>query len=306
MEQNQNMPSHHGPKVRVDDIDYPNETIKLLLERGSSRSFLDRKIEPEILDFILRAGCHAPTGGNLQPYSIIKIEDELMRKNIAENAEQEFLAGATVLLLFCIDWCRLKRWAELEAAPFTATASFRHFWISFQDVMICAQNICTAADSFGLGSVYIGTVIDFIEWLREKLDLPPGVFPVVLLALGYPKINPLSRKKLPTSVVVYNEKYRLMSDEEILRAFKEKYSGHKTEITEENINTIEEVCREVHGEEFAKQCIEKIKENGFISQVQRYFGLHYTANEMPLGNENYLKMFEEAGFSWFKDFKPEN
>ena len=56
---------------------------------------------------------------------------------------------------------------SVEAAPFTATDSFRMFWISFQDTVICAQNIVTAADSEGLGSVYVGLVLECFIELRE-------------------------------------------------------------------------------------------------------------------------------------------
>jgi FMN reductase [NAD(P)H] len=117
---------------------YPNKTVKLLIERASCRSFSDEKIPLEILNFILSAGIHAPTGGNLQPYSIIKIENKDNIQKLARMCNQDFIKEASVLLLFCIDWHRIERWATLEAAPFTATSSFRHFWISFQDTIISA------------------------------------------------------------------------------------------------------------------------------------------------------------------------
>jgi len=73
--QKNKMPSHHGVEVSRDD-EYSNQTMKLLIERASCRSFSDKKIAPDVLQLILEAGIHAPTGGNLQPYSIIKIEAE--------------------------------------------------------------------------------------------------------------------------------------------------------------------------------------------------------------------------------------
>ncbi|MDH5792068.1 MAG: nitroreductase family protein [Candidatus Bathyarchaeota archaeon] len=299
------MPSHHGIEYHPEE-DYPNETMRLLFERGSCRSFSDRKIPAEALRMVLRAGTHAPTGGNLQPYSIIKIEDEASRQWFVELAGQSFIGEAPVLLLFCIDWRRIERWAELKMAPFTATSSFRHFWISFQDTIICAQNTCTAADALGLGSCYIGTVLEFFSELREKFQLPKGVFPVVLLCLGYPEEKILPRKKLGVEIVVHDEKYRELGDGELLDAFDAKYSGpdsRRVEITEERLRTITKVCEEVHGEEFARGCTERIKENGFISTVQRYFGLHYRANSMPEGNLEYLRLMEDSGFDCFKEFR---
>ncbi len=180
------MPSHHGAKYEPSG-EFPNQTMQLLIERASCRSFSDRKIPDETMHLLFEAATHAPTGGNLQPFSIIKIENEATKKEVTRLCgDQEFISTAPVDLLFCIDWHRLDRWAELEIAPFTATSSFRHFWIAFQDTIIAAQNLCTAADSVGLGSVYVGTVLECFRELREMLELPDGVFPVVLLAWDIP------------------------------------------------------------------------------------------------------------------------
>ncbi|MHC5079243.1 MAG: nitroreductase family protein [Planctomycetota bacterium] len=162
-----------------------NETIRLLRERSSCRNFLDKPIEPAVLRTVLEAGIQAPTGGNLQPYSIIKIEDGQTKERLADLCgNQRYVARAPTNLLFCIDMRRLERWAVLEAAPFTSRYSFRVFWIAMQDTVICAQNVCTAADALGLGSVYIGTILEAVPETRRILRLPRGVFPVVLLCLG--------------------------------------------------------------------------------------------------------------------------
>jgi len=128
--------------------DNSNETIRLLHERSSCRSFENRPIPADVLETVLAAGVHAPTGGNLQPYSIIKTEDPTVKERLTKLCgDQPFIATAPVDLLFCIDYHRLGRWAQLSTAPYTATSSFRHFWIAFQDTIIAAQNICTAADA---------------------------------------------------------------------------------------------------------------------------------------------------------------
>lgn len=276
--------------------------MRLLFERSSCRDFSDKKIPSDILRLVLEAGTHAPTAGNLQPYSIIKIEDYEMKQKLAEMCGQNFIAKAPVLLLFCIDLHRNQRWASLEVAPFTATSSFRHFWVSFQDTIICAQNICTAADSMGLGAVYIGTIIDMPAEIQAMFKLPKGVFPVVLLCLGYPTTRPKPRRKLGVDVVVHSEYYREMEDQELIDAYNEKYRADKLEITEERLETILRVCRQVHGEDFAKKCYERIKANGYINRAQRYFGLHYRADLMPEGNDNYLKLMKEFGFNCFQKY----
>ena len=298
------MPSHHGHKESIHG-EYPNETIRLLMERASCRNFADKRIPEDVLNTILDVGTHAATGGNLQPYSIIKIESGETSAKLAEMCGQEFIAKAPVNLLFCIDWRRLERWAELQTAPFTANQSFRHFWISFQDTLICAQNICTAADAVGLGSVYIGTIMEYIREAREMFGLPGGVLPVVLLSLGYPASQTMVRRKLGRAAIVHDEKYKEMSDQDLMRAFDEKYHHAKIELTEERLNKIREVCRRVHGQRFAEQCVARIKDSGYINVCQRYFGLHYEADVMPAHNEEFIAAIRESGFGWFEKFSPE-
>jgi FMN reductase [NAD(P)H] len=300
------MPSHHGVEVTL-EREYPNETMRLLNERGSCRSFSKRKVTKEVMDAILEAGTHAATAGNLQTYSVVKIEDPGNRRWLRELGMQGFVEEAPVNLVFCIDYHRLKRWAELEVAPFTANDSFRQFWVGFQDAVIFAQTVCTAADAMGLGSVYVGTTLEVFRELKERLRLPDHVFPVVLVSMGYPEEKPASRKKLGVDIVVHNEVYQDHDDEVLLKAFEEKYTGpdsRRVEITEERIKRIRKVCVDVHGEEFADRCVAKIRENGYISAVQRYFGLHYVANLMPTGNLEFLKTMEDFGFGWFKKYVP--
>ncbi|HAD81090.1 MAG: hypothetical protein A2509_07925 [Candidatus Edwardsbacteria bacterium RIFOXYD12_FULL_50_11] len=297
------IPSHHGVKQEAKGS-YPNPTLKLLIERRSCRNFTGKKIPPRIMDHILKAGVHAATGGNLQPYSIIKIENAGTNKKLAEMCHQPFIGQAPVNLLFCIDWRRLKRWARLGDAPFTANNSFRHFWISIQDTMICAQNICTAADSLGLGSVYIGTVMEFFPSLKKMFKLPRGVFPVVLLTVGYPKARPKPRMKLPPGAVVHKEKYSDLTDAVLERVYAEKYPDVRIEITPDRLKRFKDVCLKVGGRKFADKCLARAKKQGYISPVQRYFGLHYVADGMPTGNSRFLKQFENFGFGWFRDYKP--
>jgi len=295
-------PSHHGVDNTINKR-YQNETIRLLHERSSCRSFFDKKIPQKIMNTILQAGIHAATGGNLQPYSIIQIQDKETKKRLAElNGNQSFIFTAPVDLLFCIDFRRLKRWAELEEAPFSAYGSFRHFWISFQDTIIAAQNICTAADALGLGSVYVGTVIDCLREVRQLLTIPEGVFPVVLLSLGYPKDRPSPKRKLGVETVVHKEKYSDLDDKTLLAAFSKKYPGWQKEITPERLETIRQVCRTVHSDEFAKSCLDRIAKQGYINAIQNYFGLHYRADLMPQGNDEYLRIMEESGFTWLRSW----
>lgn len=284
-----------------DKSEYENETLKILFERSSVRSFISRKVPENVLKRVIEAGLHSASAGNLQPYSIIKVEDEERKKLLAELCLQKFISKAPVLLVFCLDFHRLERWANLSNAPFTAAKSFRHFWVAFIDVSICAQTICTAAESFGLGSVYIGTIIESAERVRDVLKLPEKVFPIILVCLGYPSVRPKPQKKLGYNIIVSNEEYREPSDEELLKAFNEKYDRIKVKVNEERLKLAEEVYRNLFGEEPAKIFCEKIRASGYFNPAQYYFLLHYRADLMCRDNELFVKMLENAGLKFFKE-----
>ena len=284
---------------------YSNPTLELLTARASCRSFAQRPVPEDLLRQVLEAGVHAPTAGNLQPYSIIKIENLQTRQRLADLCGgQRFIAEAPLGLLFCIDWHRTQRWTQFEIAPYTAASSFRCFWLAFQDTIVAAQSICTAADSVGLGSVYVGMVIECFSELSEMLSLPDGVLPVVLLSVGYPAKKADPARKLGVDVVVHNETYREIDDEELADAFDDKYRGRQREITQERLDKIYRVCCEVHSEEFAEECLDRIRASGYIGAAQTYFGLLYSANTVPLGTENFLETIDRLGLHCFKEYRP--
>mgnify|MGYP001171169827 FL=1 len=279
---------------------YPNETMKLLCERASCRSFREEAVPDETLDAVLTAATCAATGGNLQPYSVIKVLDVQARQRLMTLCgDQAFIGKAPVSLVFCIDFNRLERWAALEKAPFSARRAFRHFWISFQDVVICAQTVCTAANAMGLGAVYVGTVLECLKELRDLLKLPEGVFPVVMVCLGYPRGQLVPKRKLGVDVVVHDGVYREMTDEELLRAYDEKYGGQTFEATPERVDSIARACREVHGDDYAEEFLARVKQDGHLNMAQRMFGLNYPADEMPRRNRCIMSAARNAGLDWF-------
>ncbi|HTY08459.1 MAG TPA: nitroreductase family protein [Candidatus Edwardsbacteria bacterium] len=279
-----------------------NPAIRLLLERGSWRAFAARRIPARVMGAVLDCGAHAASGGNLQPYSVVVVQDRAVNRRLATLCRQPFVGQAPANLLFCIDARRLERWARLMDAPYTARGSFRHFWISFQDTIIAAQNICTAADALGLGSCYIGTVMEFLPTLKRMFKLPHGVLPVVLLTVGYPAKRPQPRRKLGPQIIAHFGRYRDLPDAALLKAFEGKYPGFKLEATPQRRREFEEVCRKVGGPAFARRCLARVERQGHINMAQYYFGLHYRADGMPDSNLRFMEQIGRSGFGWFKKY----
>jgi nitroreductase len=284
-----------------------DERISVLLDRSSLRQFADRPVDQSLLDSILEAGVRSASGGNLQPWSAILIREADTRKRLAGMCGQEFMAAAPVHLLFCLDLHRNEVLARTGCAPYTARHALRHFWISFQDVVIAAQSMSTAADMLGLGSVYIGTIMEFPEEVRDMFTLPDGVYPVVLVCMGYPGEGAVRKvtRKLPRHWLVHEERYAEPDPEELWADYLEREENRLTPVNERTEEAFRTACTISVDEAFAERCMERAREQGGFNPVQRRFGLHYRADGMPCDNLEFINQMRDAGLFFFERWERE-
>jgi nitroreductase/FMN reductase (NADPH)/FMN reductase [NAD(P)H] len=194
-----------------------NEVIKNLMERKSVRSFTDQPVSQENLKIILEAASNAPTAGNQQMYTILHITDQTLKEQLAETCDhQPFIAKAPLVLVFLAD---VRKWYEAfcENHCNPRKPGIGDLILAVDDSLIAAQNAVTAAQSLGIGSCYIGDVMEQCEAQRELLKLPEYVFPAAMVVFGYPTQQQLDRPKperCPLSVLVHENTYRTMSNEE--------------------------------------------------------------------------------------------
>ena len=172
-----------------------NEVIRQLHERKSVRAFEDRLIEPEIRQAILEAAMAAPTAGNQQMYTIIDVTDIQMKQRLSVTCDnQPFIASAPMVLVFCADF---QKWydAFIEGGCSPRKPGVGDLMLAVTDTAIAAQNAVVAAHSFGLGSCYIGDIMENCEMHREMLQLPDYVFPAAMLVIGWPTQQQKERQK---------------------------------------------------------------------------------------------------------------
>ena len=199
-----------------------NEVIRQLHARRSVRAFLEREIPQEAKEAILNAACQAPTAGNQQLYTIIDVTDPAIKARLVETCDhQPFIATGKMVLIFCAD-CR--KWYDgFEAAGCRP----RHpgsgdLLLAVTDAVIAAQNAVVAAESLGIGSCYIGDIMENCEEQRELLHLPPYVFPAAMLVFGYPTEQQKGRPKprrADLSHIVHENAYREMDEGELYDLF---------------------------------------------------------------------------------------
>ena len=199
---------------------YMNETIRQLKERKSVRVFTDQEISEEEVNEILVSSAQAPTAGNQQLYSIIRIRDEELKKKLSEACDhQPFIAQGKLVLVYCADCLKwYKAFKESGCEP--RRPGVGDLILAIDDALIAAQNAVTAAWSLGIGSCYIGDVMENCEEMRSLLHLPEYVFPAALLVFGYPNEQQKERikpKRVDLKYLVSEDGYSELSAEDLRR-----------------------------------------------------------------------------------------
>lgn len=204
-----------------------NEILKQLFERKSVRVFEDREISEEEKRLILEAASMAPSAGNQQLYTILDITDQKLKDELAVTCDnQPFIAKAKLVLIFCAD-CR--KWYEgfQTAGCNPRTPGVGDLLLAVSDTNIAAQNAVTAAWSLGIGSCYIGDIMENCAKHREMLHLPKYVFPAAMVVFGYPTKQQLEREKperADLSHIVHENGYRRMEVSEYQDMFLPKHA----------------------------------------------------------------------------------
>ena len=201
-----------------------NKTMELINKRASVRKFNSKPISDEVMNQIIHAALRAPTAGNMMMYSIIKIKNKETLKLLSESCDhQPFIENADTALIFVADMNKWHKYFLLNEVKEYAKKTNRSYksptiadlMLAVNDALIAAQNTVIAAESFDVGSCYIGDIMENIEYHRELLNLPKHTFPATMLVFGNYDYYPKTKKRFDTKHVVFNEKYSDMSDEAI-------------------------------------------------------------------------------------------
>lgn len=167
-----------------------NEVLRVLENRRSCRKFKPDMITKDELDSVIRAGTYAPTGMGKQSPIIIAVTDKELRKKLAiENAKiagwkEDFdpFYGAPVVLIVLAD---------------------KSIWTYKEDGSLVLGNMLNAAESLGLGSIWIHRAkeefeSDFGKEILKSLGISGEYEGIGHCALGYrdgEKQEPAPRKE---------------------------------------------------------------------------------------------------------------
>lgn len=195
-----------------------NEVLTQLTRRKSVRAYTGEPVTAEEKAAILEAAFQAPTAGNQQLYTILDITDQRLKEALAVTCDdQPFIAKASLVLIFCAD---CKKWydAYRDIGCEARTPGAGDLMLAVVDAAIAAQNAVTAAESLGIGSCYIGDILEQREEHRRLLRLPRYVLPAVMVVFGRGTEQQTARPKpgrCPREQMVHENGYREMDGGEL-------------------------------------------------------------------------------------------
>jgi len=222
-----------------------NQTMELLLNRKSVRAYARKKISGEVKEKIIAATLRAPTAGNMMLYSIIEVKDQGAKNKLVVTCDnQPFIAKAPFVLLFLADY---QRWYDyfqvscVEQLCEQKGIAMRKpkegdLFLACCDALIAAQTAVIAAESLGVGSCYIGDIMENYEEHKELFGLPKYVFPISLVCFGYPTQKQREReltRRFDKRYIVFEDRYSRLGKEELEEMYREpqeRVFGERKEI----------------------------------------------------------------------------
>lgn len=198
-----------------------NEVLKTLNNHRSIRRFNNKKISEKDLESIINATLRAATAGNMMMYSMITVQEKETLSLLSETCDnQPFIKTADTAIIFLGDMSKWAKYFKLNGIEYEAHMS--DFILALNDTLIAAQNSVIAAESLGIGTCYIGDIMENFEKHQEILNLPKYVFPCTMVVFGHFDKIPKKNQRFDQKFVVFNEKYKDLSDAETLEMFKDK------------------------------------------------------------------------------------
>ena len=241
-----------------------NEVLESLYRRKSVRAYENKNIPAEMKHLILEAAMQAPSAGCQQLYTILDIIDRKLKETLVESCDhQPFIAKAPMVLVFCAD---CKKWydAYIEAGCEPRKPGLGDLMLAVTDTVIAAQNAVVAAESLGIGSCYIGDIMENCEEQRKLLQLPDYVFPAAMLVFGWPTKQQKERQKperCERKHIVHENTYRSMDGEELRAMFAHECKNRTYE------EWCSAFCKRKYNSDFSKEMSRSVAK--YLEQFER-------------------------------------
>ncbi|HEW63529.1 MAG: nitroreductase family protein [Fervidicoccus fontis] len=168
------------------------ELMNIIKGRRATRIYENREIPREDVKKILEAGIWAPSGSNLQSWEFVVIlKNELIEK--IKMISPGLFGNPAMLIIGCINTERAKKGGKIG------------YPMAMMDVSMAFQNMMLMAYSLGIGSC---PILSFNkDALRELLDIPEHIDPILMVTFGYPSFWPNPPKRRSMEEVMHLDKF---------------------------------------------------------------------------------------------------
>lgn len=236
-----------------------NQIIQSLYSRKSVRVFEPTPVAEDVKQQLLSSAAQAPTAGNQMLYTVIDVTDQALKDKLAVSCDnQAFIATAPLVLVFLADG---RRWYNcyLLSGASPRDPGPGDLLLAFADTCIAAQNVVVAAESLGLGSCYIGDILENKEEVQQLLHLPKHCVPACMLVIGYPNRRQLVRKKaprFPLETFVFENTYRELGYNEFVDHYTKRAQAMQTGVlrpVKPFSEYMQEFCERKYNSDFSRE-----------------------------------------------------
>ena len=187
-----------------------NATIAGQLAHRSVRAYLPDALPEGTIETLVAAAQSAPSSSNLHLWSVVAVTDQDLRSRLAVLARnQRHIEEAPLILLWVADLARTHEIGLREGTATEATGYIESFLTAVLDAGLAAQNAAVAAESLGLGTVFIGALRNQPEAVAELIGLPERSFVVFGLVVGRPDPDRLAaiKPRPAQEIVLHRNRY---------------------------------------------------------------------------------------------------
>jgi len=170
------------------------DVFEAIRGRRSVRKFKLKTVEKELIEKLLTAACWAPSGGNIQPWKFIVVQDQNVLEMVRKISPGYF--GETPLaILVCSD----------KAKAHKVGGTMGRDYLSISDCAMATENLALAAYASGLGTCIVKSFSHAA--MKEILSIPEGIEPELLVVVGYPETIPAPPRRIPLKENTYLNKF---------------------------------------------------------------------------------------------------
>jgi len=178
-----------------------------MANRRVMRRYLDKPVDPALLETLCAVALSAPSKSDLQQADIVIVSDKTQRESLEVLLpDNPWVKAAPVFLVFCGNNRRHRLLFEWRGQPFV-NDYLDPFFNAAVDAGIVLATFIAAADRIGLGTCPISAIRNHAAKVSDILGLPQHVFPVAALGAGWPSFEGVMSPRLGLDVSLHHDRY---------------------------------------------------------------------------------------------------